>query len=356
MKKEAKKYKEFIETSNLKSLPQMIKVFAALSEDLSPKLRQRFCKDWNIPVKLYTEPYFSERLAIYNQHVFIVHLLGEFVELVTRAGGEQGYFTLYNEVKDKAIQYLNDSESMTYFREQEDMNKYPPLKNFPSKDIFKQTFIGKTFVSIDLSKGNYTALRHYDPEIVGNTDTYEDFMAMFTDEPYLKGSKYIRQVIFGNVNPKRQVTYEKYLMSQLLSDLLGQGIPTESVVFLSTDEIVLDADAYTDEIFSIIDATVSNHRDSGVNTRVEHFKLHYIPEAETYVKEFLNEDLKGTVEFKCMTSNMMPFVLKTFYGNPITDNDYVFELDGRLAKWLDETTISQEHRLEVVMSWDRIPE
>jgi len=30
-------------------------------------------------------------------------------------GGEQEYFTLYNEVKDKAIQFLNDSEEMMFF-------------------------------------------------------------------------------------------------------------------------------------------------------------------------------------------------------------------------------------------------
>lgn len=354
MKEEAKKYKDFIGTENLNSLEKMTKVFSALSEELSPKLRQRFCKDWNIPIKLYDESYFSERLAVYNQHTFVVHLLGEFLELVTKSGGEQGYFTLYNEVKDKAIKYLNDSEEMAYFREKEDMNRFTTLKNFPSKDIFKQTFIGKTFISVDLAKGNYTALRHYNPAIVGNTDTYEEFMAIFTDEPYLIGSKYIRQVIFGNVNPKRQVTYEKYLMGLVLSDLLAQGIPEESVVFFSTDEIVLDADAYTDETISVIDATVNKHRVNGINTRVEHFLLHYIPEAETYVKEFKNKHLKGTVEFKCMTSVMMPFVLKALYGNPITDNDNVFELDGRLAKWLDETKIELNHEFELVKSWERI--
>lgn len=71
-----------------------------------------------------------------------------------------------------------------------------------------------------MKKANFTALRHYNKDIVGGKDTYEDFLGMFTDENYFKESKYIRQVIFGNVNPKRQITYEKFLMDKVLVKLL----------------------------------------------------------------------------------------------------------------------------------------
>lgn len=355
MKTIAREYRELLGANVLNDLDRVTAYFADLSKELTPKLRQRFCKDWNIPVKLFVEPYFSERLAVYNQQTFVAHLLGEFVRLVGQCGGEQEYFTLYNEVKNKAIQFLNDSEEMMFFSRSEDMNKYAVRTQFPTNDIYKQTFIGKTFISVDLVKGNYTALRHYNPAIVGNTDSYEDFMAMFTSEPYLQGSKYIRQVIFGNVNPKRQVTYEKYLMGEILNDLLEQGIvPASSVVFFSSDEFVLDADGFTAETIEKVREVAAKHKADGINNRVEHFVLRFIKDTETYVKEFLTGEAAGTLDFKCMTSLMMPFIFRAVYGNPANENDNVFDYEGRLAKWLEGITINLDHEFSAVKSWERL--
>ena len=89
MKTIAREYRELLGANVLNDLDRVTAYFADLSKELTPKLRQRFCKDWNIPVKLFVEPYFSERLAVYNQQTFVAHLLGEFVRLVRQRGGEQ---------------------------------------------------------------------------------------------------------------------------------------------------------------------------------------------------------------------------------------------------------------------------
>jgi len=333
-------YKKFIENGTVHDIQGVATLCRVYSERITDRLKQRFCKDWNIPIKITAEPYFSERLAIYNLYKECVDKYAEFIELVTKLGGEQNYFELYNKTKDKAITYLNENDAMKYFREKEDMSKYKGINGFPTSSIFKRTFIGKTFISIDLRKGNFTALKHYNPDIVGNCSTYEDFMKMFTDESYLRESKYIRQVIFGNVNPKRQVTYEKYLMSLILQDLLLSEVPKETVVFVSADEIVLDADLYTQELIGTINQIVEKHYNEGITTRIEYFSLKYIPETETYCKVFLPYEGKCEVELKCMTHTMMPFVIKALYREKVKSSDLVFELDGQLAKWLTYPKIS----------------
>lgn len=323
------------------------------TESVSANLKERFCKDWNVPIKVTAEPYFSERLAVYNQYSACIERFGEFLEVVERLGGEQNYFALYNKTKDAAINYLNTNEAMIFFKEKEDMNKFAGVTGFPTSSIFKQTFIGKTFVSIDLRKGNFTALHHYNPAIVGGCATYEEFMAMFTDEPYLWASKYIRQVIFGNVNPKRQVTYEKYLMSLILKDAL-QVVPEESVVYVSADELVFDADMITATQLDMLRFISKGYAENkGIPTRFEYFLMKYIPEAETYCKVFLPEKSTGVkVELKCMTHTMMPFVLKALYRNRVTSSDSVFEIEGKLAKWLTSTKISSKGLPKVLRSWE----
>lgn len=35
--------------------------------DITPSIRKRFCKDFNLPIALFDEPYFSERLAVVDK-------------------------------------------------------------------------------------------------------------------------------------------------------------------------------------------------------------------------------------------------------------------------------------------------
>ena len=70
-------------------------------------------------------------------------------------------------------------------------------------DIYKPMFDGACFFSLDLKKANYHVLKFYHPNLVLNTHTYEDFIGQFTEFDYIRKSKYIRQVIFGNLNPKK---------------------------------------------------------------------------------------------------------------------------------------------------------
>ena len=37
-----------------------------LSSKLSEKTKNRFCKDYNIPINIFIEPYFSQRLILFN--------------------------------------------------------------------------------------------------------------------------------------------------------------------------------------------------------------------------------------------------------------------------------------------------
>ena len=95
---------------------------------------------------------------------------------------------------------------------EDDMNKYAVTHtDLPTKDIFKPSNDGKLFISIDMRKANFSALKNYDSGIFDSVDTWEEFISRYTDNKHIINSKYIRQVILGNCNPKRQVTYENIL-------------------------------------------------------------------------------------------------------------------------------------------------
>jgi len=63
--------------------------------------------------------------------------------------------------------------------------------------------------------------------------------------------------------------------------------------------------------------------------------LHKIGGTDGYYKEIFKEDGGRDIEFKCLDNYMLPFVLKKFLGEEITDSDKVFYYEGLLAQFIE---------------------
>lgn len=310
------------------------------------KLRERFCKDRNLPVKIFISPYFESRLKlVVDENGFSDEYVRyeKFINMVyNRFGNAEEYFAYYNKIKDDAINFIKATDGYNKFN-QEDMNKFR-IQNigFPAKDIYKATNNGKRFISIDMGKANFSALKRYDSSIVGNTNSYEEFISMFVaDIEHLKASKYIRQVIFGNCNPGRTTTYEKYLMDTVLTKIL-EVVKKDDVVFFATDEIVIDVSMYEqsdlDNLYKLIIKETSKF---SFPLKVSMFNLSKLNGVDGYVKH----NIDGTREIKGVNSVDYPFVARALLGQDVCEDDAVFVSDGRLAKLLDVPIVSLSEEL-----------
>lgn len=302
---------------------------------ISTKLKERFCKDCNIPIHIYQEPYFTDRLKLYDKFYGTLEKWNIFLEELQKYNNEQDYFEEYNRVKDAAILNIKNSKAYQRFNE-EDMNMYPVAhNNLPNKDIYKETNDGKVFISIDMKKANFSSLRHYS-EYIFDANTWEEFIGKFTNNKHIINSKYIRQVILGNCNPKRHITYEKYLMDQVLNYVLIY-VSIEKVVFFSNDEIVIDVSDLnkTKQLFLLHKLTEQIESIINIPLNVELFVLHKIYGANGYCKKIFNENGIKNIEFKCLDNYMLPFVIKHFLGEEVTDSDKVFYHEGLLAQFIE---------------------
>lgn len=304
--------------------------------DVSVRAKERFCKDCNIPIRLFQEPYFTDRLKLFDKFYGTLEKWNIFLEGLQKYHCEQDYFEEYNRVKDAAILSIKNSEAYQKFNE-EDMNKYRiTYENLPNKDIFKPSNDGKLFISIDMRKANFSSLYHYDNSMFSGTKTWEEFISKFTENKHIINSKYIRQVILGNCNPKRHITYEKYLMNEVLDVLIKEiGYWFDEIVFFSNDEIVIDMGNYADCIRNrnITKSKLEEYFDFPLN--VELFYLHKINGTDGYYKEIVKDINERSFEFKCLDNYMLPFVIRNFLGEEITDSDKVFYHEGLLAKFIE---------------------
>lgn len=298
--------------------------------EISNDLRRRFCKNANVPINMFRDPYFIDRIHLFEEQYGAITKYGGFCADVRRLGSEQNYREHYNKVKDDAI---DDIKSRVAFHEFNNMEikenrgdaKIPPIS---ATTIFKPKHHGEWFISIDMKQANFSALHHYSPAIFGNRDSWHDFISQFTDCRSIIDSKYVRQVILGNCNPRRQVSYEKSLMTELLSRLLD-FIPADEFVYFSNDEIVVHDDEIRALLPPIAETVERYSHEFGLPFRVEHFRLLNIADnigwAKTY-DDFL-------FQLKCIDAEYMPMILRMIYEDAVRERDLYFEFKGSLARF-----------------------
>lgn len=313
-----------------------------LINSMSKELNKRFCDDRKIPLKIYSGSIFIDRLKLFGEYENYINYCQEVRRMFDDT---QKYFEYYNQIKDKAIDYIKCSETFQLLNS-DDMNKYACKYNFPQSDVYKASNIGKRFISIDMSKANFSALVAYGRTIgteFFKNFNYREFMEQFTNVEHIINSKYIRQVIFGNCNPRRQVTYEKYLMSLLLERLLNEdSIYERHVSSLCSDEIILKADEFnTDTILKIQE--VVDEMSLTIPLKLEYYQLGKVEGSDAFIKKVFSDleyELSYTYDIKCASPDEAPFIYRLVKNQPIKDEDNIFYYNGKLAKLIETPELS----------------
>lgn len=297
------------------------------------ELNRRFCTDYKVPLKIFNGDVFIERIKLFGFYDTYKEYIAE---IENRFSDEQSYFEYYNSVKEKAMAYIKESKSYTELQKTEFKFK----SSYAQSDVYKETNVGKSFISIDMRKANFTALKHFGHSIGAEfcDGSYEDWLTEFTDVKAIIKSKYIRQVIFGNCNPKHQIAYEKYLMNVLLEKLIeAEQIKETDVVSFMSDEIILSAENISYEQYLGLKAYIEDIVDFDV--RVEYYKLFRINGTDGYIRE-IQDGVNKISDIKCLNSEDAPFVYRFLDGDSYDESDYLFWHNHKLARFLEAPNIS----------------
>ena len=296
-------------------------------------LKKRFCKDCNLPIAVFDNPYFYDRLSTLDVMFDCVDKFEDFCLELDSFKNEQEYFEFYNKVKDNVINYIKNNNDYIAFSNK----SFIVEPKYNKRNLYIEENDKKTFISLDMKKANFSALHYYSSEIFNNCLTWEDFIGNFTKCEHIINSKYIRQVIMGACNPKKQMQYGKYLMSELLQYLTSE-IKTLNVFSLGEDEIILNVE---DCGFSLKEfkKVLYNHP-VGKYIKLTMFDLYKIKGTDGWMKNIYNFDsdsyANDTIEFKCLNAEIFHQIVKHYYNEDITHEDLVFYHNGELATFLKE--------------------
>lgn len=155
-----------------------------------------------------------------------------------------------------------------------------PQKSGDGKNVYTPDNDGCLFVEADLRMANFQAMRYYDGRIFGQDvyaqdglldieQEYRKWASTFTDSEYVLGSKYVRQVVFGSLNPKREICIEQALACAgacELSDALGLSEIEHKCVAVNSDAVIfrIDTDDNREHLLHVCDMTSKGLRREGV--------------------------------------------------------------------------------------------
>jgi hypothetical protein len=296
-------------------------------------LAQRFVNDMNLPIQVIDKETFKYWIALYENDYQSETLWNELWEEIDEEynGDASKFLDAYYEVRDKVIKTVTESEVFKKFNESDfSWCKIETPLNPKHKELYNVENIGKRFLSFDLVKSNIQALNYADKEILMNSLAYEDFIGNFTDSRYIAKSKYFRQVVFGQMNPKRHITIAKYLISKVYTLLRENGLNYE-LVCVSSDEIVFEVPDNTGtEVGRVITESVPLiQKELGLVVRGTEFRLQGYNLRTDECKSVCNFYLKwgGNVgwELKGVPLQYHSIVYKLSRGNKVELYDKTFQ-------------------------------
>lgn len=294
----------------------------------SIQLKKRFVKDCNLPITVFDNPYFLERITILDPLFDSLDKFKTFCFDVANFKSEQDYFSYYNEIKDKMIEDIKSKPDFALFQ------NLPSaiITDVPGKrNLYVDENDGKCFISIDMKKANFSALKHYSRNIFDDCNTWEEYIGKFTSSQHIINSKYIRQVVLGACNPKRQIKYEQYLMSIMAKHIMVKA-PQYNIYSLGEDEILIELESKDFDIAEIESLVWDCPEGIGQLVRIEVFKLFKF-NCGWYKEDLLDED--KFPDFKCVDAEIFHQVVKYYFNMKFTKNDLVFYHNGKLARFLE---------------------
>jgi hypothetical protein len=292
---------------------------------MSNNLRKRFVKDYRLPIVVMESPYFEYFIQLYD-HLAAQEKYNKLVLLVERLGGEEAFFKESKRIIEAMTNYIKGQPKYEQFNSENlDSLTNGLLKKIqiPDQDIYIPQNDAKFMISVDLQKANFQCLKNYG---IIEFDIYADFIGQYSADEYFQDSKQIRQVVFGQVNPKRQQILQRSMIAQAVQQLseykLISGTPDEVIFLFNSSEEMEAAEIRITEILS---------ENFEWKFHVRGFQLNQIGKQPFYKKEFTD----GSFELKNVPAHSYAEVLKYVLGRDISPQDRISIFEGRLVSFMN---------------------
>jgi len=312
-------------------------------DDIPNGVRARFVKDYSLPIQLVQSPYFEYFLDLYSDYLHINHGLN-FLKDALSVMDEQKFFAANNKLRENVV---NDIKSTHLYGLMNDKAFYW-MQNLtiPNRKLYIEENHNKKFISIDMTQANFNSFLYYQKyyaetyaknlTIFRGHTLYTEYLREFTDVLYFLDSKYVRQVIFGNLNPKRQQKIQAHIMMVDVYEKIKHLFNEDQFTTASSDEIIIECNSDMVECIHKLRGLIDTHR-----FHVQGFTLKQIEEGHLF---FVREFLDRHIDFKMVPLHFHAQCFKRYHGLPIEEMDKAFYFEKRVAKFTEDVFCTNKEK------------
>ena len=296
----------------------------------------------NIPVAEHFE-YYINTLAQSFEFMDIVSLVNNYSKF--EEGLKENEFNNVGHYKmgfayDVIKKHLLGSEAYQKCQEFD----YSQVK-FYDKDHLKM-YEGNYMLSLDFSSANFQSMKIFDSknELKSNWLELCEYCKI---HPMVAASKSFRQVVFGNLNPKRFQKIQHFHILKLVEEL-ETLFPSEIIISISHDEVVFNLGVeekiahemieHVLKAVEIIKETRIKDDETWMNVVPTIFKMEKISKG-VYVKtiyQVVDDSIYKVYKtlFGCPGSKYYMNFKKHILNQEIEERDCFFTIEDNLAKWV----------------------
>lgn len=302
--------------------------------------RNQFIKDFELPIPVYKEPYFSYFIELYNEMYDTKDKLAIFMDAISilKSEGKQLKKTSY-EIMNKIVSEINSQPA--YGRFTSSSNEYSKITLPNDINIWNvhNTNWPNFYISCDIKKANFHAMKFYDKSLVLNCDTWEQLIGKFTKIKYFIESKYFRQIVFGNLKGKRIGAIERYLHSYLYNEVKGV---VNVCGKLSDDELIVKTtkDTIGDDVKKITEILNRLPENMQGIWRISSMYIEPLGTSPFFIKKTIidldkpfDDPTNFKVEIKCVGKDLYAQAYKFFKGQELTINDLKIMKDNFIVTY-----------------------
>ena len=270
-----------------------------------------FCKLFDINVPSYDNfEYYKSLYKRIGRHSDIDELVKMYVDIENSV---DDIFKYRLECTERLVDYIESTRAFN------DLNLDPMITDLTVDKNFRYEE-GKYYVSFDLIKANWQAVKSYDPDFLNEMkSSWEDLVEHLGIPSLFARSKQLRQYVFGNLNPKRLMKVQRNIVQSLLENLpKPECIKHDEVIFSFHDLKMAQTFAY-----SVPDNFKS--------------KVFTVDVKDGYrINNYIDED--GVVYDRepvgCNGHKYFMVLKQDVFNEPLDVRDLYFRMDGQLAAWV----------------------
>lgn len=300
-----------------------------MEEDKLLKMRKRFVKDEKLPIPVFHSPYFEYFLDLYEDLLETRSKYEKYKQLIEKIGWEN-YYRMYNRFKDEVIQHVTSKASYKKFLNM-DMGKFNVERSYKyrTSDFYCIENIGIDWVSVDLMKANFHSLRYVNPDIVDYKDTYEEWISSFENGDLFGHLKSIRQIIFGNLSPKRQRKIQSYILHELMTRL-EKDVKGNEFWILGVDEFIIEN---SDDVSKWLEKNMPIfEKETGFKLRKEEFL--FVKNGKNLEFGYIKTYRDGSEELVGVSKYFYAQAYKYYKDLDLNEYDLLFYHEGHLSRFM----------------------